>query len=118
MFSKKNIKDIPVEETPHSTGSRKMVVGKEDVPSEFFEALTYGYLPPNENWSSHKHDNIVEICLVMKGEGNIKDKDGNLETFEPGDRFIFPPDTEHMIENTSKEVAEFYFFRLKAKVIN
>ena len=84
-------------------------------PSLYFEAYTYGFLPPNIKWSLHKHENITEICLAIKGRGTIKDKDNNIEKFGPGDRFIFPPDTEHEIENTSQEVAEFYFFRLKAK---
>ncbi len=48
MFSKRNIKDIPVEETPHATGSRKLLVGKEEVSSKYFEAFTYGYLPSKE----------------------------------------------------------------------
>ena len=64
MFSRKNIKDIPIEETPHSTGSRKLLVGKDETTSSYFEAYTYGYLPPNEKWAIHKHENIDEICLV------------------------------------------------------
>ena len=48
MFSKKNIKDIPVEETPHATGSRKLLAGKTDTSSTYFEAMTYGYLPSNK----------------------------------------------------------------------
>jgi len=113
MFSKVNINDIPQEETPHASGSRKMIAKKDEVPSLYFEAYTYGYLPPNVSWSMHKHEKITEICLVIKGEGIIKDNKYNTENFRPGDRFIFPPDTEHEITNTSKEVAEFYFFRIK-----
>jgi mannose-6-phosphate isomerase-like protein (cupin superfamily) len=115
MFSKKNIKDIPVEETPHSTGSRKLLVGKPDVISLYFEAFTYGYLPGGEKWAIHKHENIIEICLVIKGSGIIRDAIGNAEGFESGDRFIFPSDTQHEIENTSKETAEFYFLRIQNK---
>ena len=114
MFSKKNIKDIPVEETPHATGSRKLIVGKDETPSKYLEAFTYGYLPSSEKWSLHKHDNIVEICVVLKGTGVIRDSDGAEDYFEPGDRYIFPPDTEHEIENKSQDVAEFYFFRLQS----
>ncbi|HUQ84975.1 MAG TPA: hypothetical protein VM077_01515 [Candidatus Limnocylindrales bacterium] len=49
MFSKKNIQDIPLEETSHSSGTRKMIVGKEETSSEYFEAYTYGYLPSGKN---------------------------------------------------------------------
>lgn len=115
MFSKKNIKDIPVEQTPHGTGSRKLLVGKDDTTSMYFDAYTYGYLPANEKWAMHKHDNLVEICLVIKGAGTIRDINGNVENFESGNRFIFPADTKHEIENTSTETAEFYFIRVQDK---
>src|SRR3989344_1348491 len=112
MFSKQNIKHIPIEETPHATGSRKLIVGKDDTTSSYFEAFTYGYLPANETWEMHGHDNIMEICLVIKGNGVIRDAKGNEEIFVPGDRFIFPANEEHEIENTSKKTAEFYFIRV------
>lgn len=114
MFSKKNIKDIQIEKTPHNTGSRKLIADKADINSLYFEAYTYGYLPSGEKWAMHKHDNIVEICLVIKGSGTVRNISGNTENFEPGDRFIFPENTEHEIENTSKETAEFYFIRIQA----
>jgi len=115
MFSKKNINSIPIEETPHSTGSRKMIAGKPDVPSPYFEAITYGYLPANEKWEPHQHENIIEICIVIKGAGVIRDQEGNEEVFESGDRFIFPANTFHEIENTINDTAEFYFIRLKSR---
>jgi mannose-6-phosphate isomerase-like protein (cupin superfamily) len=115
MFSKKNIKSIPIEETPHSTGSRKMIAGKPDVSSPYFEAFTYGYLPANEKWELHQHEDIVEICIVIKGVGVVRDQQKNEEIFESGDRFIFQANTFHEIENTSKDTAEFYFIRLKSR---
>jgi mannose-6-phosphate isomerase-like protein (cupin superfamily) len=115
MFSKKNINFIPIEETPHSAGSRKMIAGKPDVSSPYFEAITYGYLPANERWNLHQHEDIIEICIVIKGAGIIRDRQNNEEVFEAGDRFIFPANTFHEIENTSKGTAEFYFIRLKSR---
>lgn len=115
MFSKKNIKDITIEQTPHNSGSRKMLASKEEITSKYFEAFTYGYLPSKEKWSMHKHENIVEICLVAKGSGIIKNLEGDAEKFDSGDRFIFPADTEHEIENLSEYTAEFYFFRIQDK---
>lgn len=115
MFSKKNLQDIPVEGTSHASGSRKMIVAKEETTSQYFEAHTYGYLPPGVKWEMHGHENIVEICVVTKGKGIIRDSEGNEESFITGDRFIFPSDTRHEIENNSDEVAEFYFIRFKDK---
>ncbi len=113
MFSKKNLNEIPIEGTSHSSGSRKMLVGKDETTSKFFEAFTYGYLPAGVKWEMHKHNNIVEICVVTKGKGIVKDSEGNAETFISGDRFIFPSNIEHEIENNSGEDAEFYFIRFQ-----
>lgn len=115
MFSKRNIKDIPVEETSHASGSRKLLVSKNDTTSSYFEAFTYGDLPSNKKWEMHKHNNIIEICLVVKGNGVIRDIQGNEEKLSKGDRFIFSANTSHEIENTEEEVAEFYFFRVQNK---
>jgi quercetin dioxygenase-like cupin family protein len=113
MFSKKNLQDIPVEGTSHNSGSRKMIVAKDETSSKYFEAHTYGYLPAGVKWEMHMHENIIEICVVTKGKGTIKDADGNVETFSTGDRFIFPANTKHEIENNSDSIAEFYFIRFQ-----
>ncbi len=90
-----------------------MLVNKYETSSKYFEALTYGYLPAGVKWEMHEHDNIVEICVVVKGKGTIKDSKGNVDTFISGDRFIFASNTKHEIENNSKAVAEFYFIRFR-----
>jgi len=115
MFSKKNIQDIPVEETLHASGTRRLLVSKTDITSKYFEALTYGYMPPKEKYAMHNHENIDEICIVVKGSGIIRNESGDIEEFKVGDRFVFPSNTNHEIENTSNETDEFYFFRLLDK---
>ena len=113
MFSKKNLQAIPIEGTSHSVGSRKMIAGKDDTSSKYFEAYTYGYLPSGTKWEMHEHDNIIEICVVTKGNGIIRDSERTEEIFMVNDRFIFPSNTKHEIENNSGEDAEFYFFRFQ-----
>ncbi len=113
MFSKKNIQDIPIEGTSHASGSRRMLVSKDETTSKYFDAYTYGFLPAGVKWEMHEHDNIVEICVVTKGKGVVRDLEGNEEVFVAGDRFIFPSNTKHEIENNSDEEAEFYFFRFQ-----
>jgi len=113
MFSKKNIAQITSEGTSHSTGSRKMVVNKDETSSKYFGAHTYGYLPAGVKWDMHKHENTIEICVVTKGTGVIRNIQKEEEKFISGDRFIFPSNTEHEIENTSSEEAEFYFIRFQ-----
>jgi len=113
MFFKKNLQDIPIEGTSHTSGLRKMIVAKEETNSKYFEAYTYGYLPSGVKWEMHEHDNVVEICVVTKGRGVVRDSQGNEEVFIAGDRFIFPSNTKHEIENSSEKESEFYFFRFK-----
>lgn len=114
MFSKKNIKEISVEMTSHGSGTKKNLATKEEIHSRCFEALTYGFLPKKEKWAMHKHENIIEICLVAKGKGFVRNINGHVDNFEPGDRFIFPASIEHEIENLSEDTAEFYFFRVQS----
>lgn len=114
MFFKRNIKDISVEKTPHGSGSRRVLVAKKESGSTYFEAFTHGYLPAGEKWEMHQHDDIIEICLVIKGTGVIRDEHEREESFVLGDRFIFPPNTKHQIMNTSQTEDEFYFIRARS----
>jgi mannose-6-phosphate isomerase-like protein (cupin superfamily) len=116
VFSKKNLSQIPIEQTMHTAGSRKMIVAPEETGSPYFEAMTYGYLESGKKWDMHQHDDIVEICLVIKGQGLIKNENGQIESFSSGDRFIFPANTEHEIENTGQITAEFYFIRIRTEL--
>lgn len=113
MFSKKNIQDIKIEGTAHASGSRRMLVGKDETTSKYFKACTYGFLPAGVKWEMHEHDNIVEICIVAKGKGVVRDSEGNEENFVEGDRLIFPSNAKHEIENNSDAEAEFYFVRFQ-----
>ncbi len=113
MFSKINIGDILIEGTSHAAGSRKMIVSKDQSSSRYFEAVTYGYLPSGDKWDMHDHTNIVEICIVTKGCGIVRDMDGKIEEYKIGDRFIFPSGVKHEIENNSKDESEFYFIRFQ-----
>ena len=115
MFSKINIKDIKIEETSHSFGSRKMIVSKNQTTSKYFEAMTYGFLPSGSKWGLHEHLNIVEICIVVKGAGLISNEKGETAKYNDGDRFIFPSNTKHEIENNSDTTSEFYFIRFQDK---
>lgn len=113
MFSKQNINSLPIEGTSHTSGSRQMILSKEQTSSKYFEALTYGFLPSKAKWEMHDHQNIIEICIVVKGQGVIRNTEGKEEKFKAGDRFVFPSNIKHEIENTSQEIDEFYFLRIQ-----
>jgi len=115
MFSKVNLNDIQIEDTLHNSGSRKMIVSKDQTTSKYFEAMTYGYIPAGVKYEMHEHNNIIEICIVVKGTGIIRDVDGKIEEYKVGDRFIFPSGIKHEIENNSDSDSEFYFIRFQDK---
>jgi len=56
---------------------------------------------------------LLRFVLFTKGKGVVRDSEGNEENFAEGDRFIFPSNMKHEIENNLDEDAEFYFFRFQ-----
>ena len=55
---------------------------------------------------------IVFLACVCKLGGKPA-RDGNIEEYKVGDRFIFPSGVKHEIENNSEEGSEFYFIRFQ-----
>jgi quercetin dioxygenase-like cupin family protein len=104
--------DIKIEQAHGGSGSRKMLAGPEHLVSEHFEAFTYGYLPAGQSFDWHDHKNTEEIMIVMEGEGEVHDKDGQY-AYAPGDVFIFPANIEHKIYNPTNQQHEMIFVRMK-----
>ena len=52
--------------------------------------------------------------IVLKGSGEVSDADGTY-TYNPGDVFIFPPDTQHKIHNPGPDEHEMIFVRIKGQ---
>lgn len=53
------------------------------------------------NGIQHYHDNITEIYLFSKGQGNII-INGNVNKIEEGDCYIIPPKNTHFIKSDTK----------------
>jgi quercetin dioxygenase-like cupin family protein len=104
--------DIPKEEAHGGSGARKMYVSADNMQSRHFEAMTYGYLPAGNSFDWHNHKDTEEIMVVVKGEGIVADEDGEY-TYEPGDVFIYPANTQHKITNNSDKEHEMLFVRVK-----
>lgn len=109
---KRSHSDIPLEEAHGGSGSRKVYASPDHVTSPHFEMATHGYLPAGNKFDWHDHPSTEEIMIVLKGTGEVSDEDGTY-VYEPGDVFVFPADTQHMIENTSSEQHEMLFVRVK-----
>lgn len=102
------------EEAHECSGGRKLYVSNGELENKDFKAMTYGYLPGKSKFAWHYHDGIEEIMLVLKGKGLVRDRDGEYEYAE-GDLFIYPPNVEHEIDNTSEYEHEYIFIRIRSR---
>lgn len=95
------------------SGARKVYSSSDYAKSQYFDAITHGYLPGGATFDWHSHPGIEETMIVIKGHGRVADRDGEYE-YAPGDVFIFPADVEHMIHNPTNEEHEMIFVRVTA----
>lgn len=109
-FKKFSLNDIPLEEAHGGSGKRQILVSKEHVVSDNFEAITKGFLNKGFSYDWHVHENIDEIFIVLKGAGKFFCDDEKSD-YKEGDVFITPPNINHKI--TAEVDSEFYFVRVK-----
>lgn len=109
---KRSASEIPKEEAHSGSGTRKVFADKNYLKSPHLEAMTHGFLTAGKSFDWHDHKDIEEIMVVVKGDGQVHDEDGEYE-YAPGDVFIFPANTKHKIHNPSSEEHEMIFVRIK-----
>jgi quercetin dioxygenase-like cupin family protein len=103
---------IQKEQAHGGSGTRKVYASPDHLKSVYFEMMTHGFIPAGQAYDWHDHTDIEEIMVVLKGEGEVSDEDGNYN-YAPGDVFIFPANIKHKIANTSEEEHEMIFVRVK-----
>jgi len=114
---KKTISDISLEEAHGGSGSRQVIFNNQEIQSKNFEAVTKGYLNQGINYAIHKHDDIDEIFVVLKGFGKVRYfyPEGVEEfDYKSDDFFYNVANIEHEIESLSEETSEFYFIRFRS----
>ncbi|MBP7018542.1 cupin domain-containing protein [Candidatus Saccharibacteria bacterium] len=109
---KRPANSIDKEEAHGGSGARKLYATSDHLQSSSFEAMTYGYLPAGKTFDWHDHEDIEEIMVVIKGAGEVHDRDGVYE-YALGDVFIYPANTEHKIHNPTDYEHEMIFVRVK-----
>lgn len=109
---KKQLEGIKPEEAHGGSGTRRVLLGEDEVMN--YQGMTYGYLPSGEKYAWHNHDNVNEVMFVVHGNGTVRDDDG-IYAYEEGDFFVFPVGVYHEIENTGRREAEFIFVRVYDK---
>lgn len=102
---------IQKEEAHGGSGARKIIASSEYLKSTHLDAMTYGYLPAGQTFDWHEHTDIEEIMVVLKGEGEVHDKDGTY-SYTVGDIFIYPANTQHKIHNPTDYEHEMIFVRV------
>jgi len=110
----KPFSSVPLEGAHDGAGGRRLYVDKGGIDNIDWQAMTYGYLPGNGTFDWHHHDDIDEIMLVLKGEGQVSDDDGTYN-YAVGDLFIFPANVKHKIENPTNEQHEYVFVRVATR---
>ncbi|QQS19755.1 cupin domain-containing protein [Candidatus Saccharibacteria bacterium] len=109
---KRPASEVAKEDAHGGSGSRRVYASTEHLSSPHLEMVTHGYLPAGNSFDWHEHEDIEEIMIVVKGCGEVHDEDG-VYTYEPGDVFIYPANTQHMIYNSSNDEHEMIFVRVK-----
>ena len=92
------------------SGGRLLLVAEDEIKN--VHGMTYGYLPVGNKFAWHNHTGLNEVMYVLKGNGVIRDSDGEY-TYAPGDFYIFPNEEFHEIENTGDVENEMIFVRVK-----
>lgn len=111
-ITKRPAGDIYIEEAHGGSGLRKVYANADHTGNENLDAITHGFLPAGSTFDWHEHDGIDEVMIVVHGKGYVSDRDGEYE-YHPGDTFIFPANTEHMIHNPTDVQHEMIFVRIK-----
>lgn len=112
IVTKRKADSIKIEDAHDGSGSRKVLVDKEISNNPNFEAMTYGYLPVGGTFDWHEHLDIEEVMYVIKGCGQVHDEEG-FYSYEAGDVFIFPANTQHKIVNDDEIENEMIFIRTR-----
>jgi mannose-6-phosphate isomerase-like protein (cupin superfamily) len=94
------------------SGSRQLLLSKNDPISSQMEAMTKGFIPPKSQYDWHQHENIDEFFIVLQGTGIIEFEDGSIVEFSKDDLVYIPSNTKHRIENNGEVENEFIFIRI------
>lgn len=101
--------DIEKETAHNGSGSRKIFIKNDEIGN--IKELTYTWLPAHNKFVKHNHQDVDEVMFVIKGNGIVKDADGEYP-YQHADIFIFPKGVDHEITNNSDEEHKFLFIRV------
>ncbi len=112
LFSKRNIKDVPLEAIHAAADTRKTLVTTDMVASDYLEAITKGILRTGDKWELHDHKDTDEIGIVLKGQGVWVIEDKEIP-YKQGNVVIVQGNILHTQRAEGNEATEFFFIRVR-----
>ena len=109
---KKVLSKIEREEAHGGSGSRQVILSRDDAVSSQLQSMTKGFLTPGAIFDWHEHEGVDELFLVTQGTGVIRFRTGTEITYQPEQIVYIPANQEHQIENTGSKENQFFFIRL------
>jgi quercetin dioxygenase-like cupin family protein len=113
-FTKTSISDIPIENAHCGAGSRQMLIQPDQVESQYFEAVTKGFLPSGQMFDWHIHEDTDEVFIVTQGRGVFSCED-QVTGYKAGDVVTVGANLKHKIEAQGDETTEGFFIRVRTK---
>lgn len=111
-FQKLSIGQLPFEEIHSVKNARKTLATGETTGSKYLDAITKGFLESGEKFDWHLHEEIVEIGIVLYGQGKVYCEE-EVQTYNADDVYIIPSGAKHKWEADSP--SEYFFIRVVAK---
>lgn len=108
----RRLQEIPLEEAHGGVGKRRLVFSEKDAHDGKLVAATIGYLPKGKAFDWHKHDDLDEILIVVKGTALVESRSQKI-TVGTNYFAFFPCGVEHRQVNRGKGEFVAYFIRFK-----
>ncbi len=107
-YLKKNLTEFVAETIHNVAKSRRVLASRKD--NKNLEAITNAFLHPKQKWDWHKHEQIDEVAIVLKGKG-VFGLQKKLLLYKTGDVITIPSGNMHKWE--ALDYCEFIFIRVR-----
>jgi mannose-6-phosphate isomerase-like protein (cupin superfamily) len=109
----KHISEIPIEDAHWWSGSRQLLLSRQDAISNNVEAMTKGFLPIWWVFDWHSHTDIDEIFIILHGVWYVEFEDAPRLEYKKDDILYIQKNTLHRVVNTWNDENIFYFIRIQ-----
>jgi len=94
-------------EDPKDPGClKKVILVRDDLPKGIIQMINWSKLPKGKSFSSHYHEKMIEVFIMMSGKVKIK-VDADEDILEKGDLVVVLEGQVHQMENISDEDVDY-----------